>query len=374
MLVKWIALSMVVASAATVTTDARAQVRAAGSTFAEDLYLAWADVAANKKAGSFQYEPSGSSGGIRSDSDNAVDFGASEVPLNREQLARARLHQVPTAAGGVVMIVNLGAASNKSITLNGAVISDIYRGSIKRWNASEIKALNPDVTLPDLAILPVVRAEGSGTSFVFASYLSKASPAWKTSVGATNAIKLPGTTAAPSNKAVAEMVKARAGAIGYVEYSFASELGLPTARMVNRWGERVKAEPEAIRQAVQAADWDLIRTDNEPTFELDVTDAGCPRCWPMAAVTYALIPRSGRNVDRALEFLRVGMTDGRESIEKIGYVALPSRADRIVRAVMSRWGRGRAETNAGRFTASVETAGASRLVALQTTGAALPVN
>jgi phosphate transport system substrate-binding protein len=321
--------------------SAQAQIRASGSSFAEDLYTAWGELPNNRPRGGVQYESIGSSGGIRAVTANSVDFGASEIPLSRERLTQARLYQVPTAIGGVVVVTNLGTAKPAELTLNGSVLGDIYRGTIKRWNAPEITKLNPNVTLPDLPIVPVIRAEGSGTTYAFTAYLVKSAPSWKQESGPTNAIKLAGAVAAPSNKTVADTVAARQGAIGYVEFSFASELKLPTARLMNKWGERVAATPDSFRQAVQAADWELIRADSEPTFELDITDAGCPRCWPIAAVTYALIPRGSRSLDRTLDYIRTGLTEGRDAAEKLGYVALPTRADGIIRAVMSRWSRTR---------------------------------
>lgn len=318
------------------STGAAAQIRGGGSTFAQDLYMAWNDLPSNQRGGNVAYTANGSGEGVRAAQAGTVDFGATERPLSREELARSRLAQIPAALGGVVVIANLKPLSADTVTLNGAVLADIFLGSIKLWNDPAIRALNPNLQLPSLAISPVVRSSGSGTSFVFGSYLGKTSPKWK-SAASGGAVVAPGAAQVPSNKAMADAVLAKAGAIGFVEFSFSQELGIPAVKLVNKWGTTVSPTADAIKQTVQAADWELIRSDTDPTFELDLVDAGCPRCWPISTATYALVPLRTRNTDRVIEFMRNGLTQGDEATEKLGYVALPTRAEGIVRAFMNRW-------------------------------------
>ena len=320
------------------SSNAGAQIRGGGSTFAQDLYMAWNELPSNQRGGGVAYTANGSSEGIRAAQAGTVDFGATERPLSREELSRARLAQIPAALGGVVVIANLRPISADNVTLNGAVLADIFLGTIKTWNDPAIRALNPNVQLPSLPISLVVRAAGSGTSFVFGNYLGKSSPKWKAaSSGGT--VAAPGAIQAASNKAVADAVLAKPGTVGFVEYSFSQELGIPAVKLVNKWGSTVAPSPEAIKQSIQAADWELIRAESDPTFELDLVDAGCPRCWPISTVTYVLVPLRARNTERVLEFMRNGLTQGDDATEKLGYVALPTRAEGIVRAFMNRWNK-----------------------------------
>jgi phosphate transport system substrate-binding protein len=317
-------------------TPTSAQLKASGSTFAQDLYTGWSEGQASQKGASVAYLATGSSAGIRAAQDGTVDFGASEQPMSREQLARGRIAQFPAALGGVVVIANLRPVAAETVTLNGAILADIFLGTIKRWNDPAVAKLNPTVRLPDLAIAPIIRSGGSGTAFVFMSYLAKTSAKW----GAAGGAPVASAAQVASNKAMADAVLAKVGSIGFVEFSFTQELSIPSVKLVNRWGSTVVPSVESIKQTAQTADWELIRSDPDPTFELDLIDAGCPRCWPIATATYVLVPLRGKNVDRVFEFMRLGLGTGQATTEKLGYVALPPRAEGIVRAVMSRLAKG----------------------------------
>jgi phosphate transport system substrate-binding protein len=315
-------------------------IKGEGSSFALNLYNGWSDQFLRKQGKALEYEPSGSSAGVKAVIANSVDFGASDRPLLRDELRKHGFAQFPTAIGGVVIITNLDNISADKLLLDGTTLADIYLGKIKKWNDPRIAALNSSVKLPDMPIVPVFRSDGSGTSFVFTSYLSKASAAWKQNVGATSQLSTQGGRGFKGNKSVAESVRAIPGAIGYVEYSYAIDLSVPTVKMKNRWGDVVTATAETIQHAMRAADWEFLVIDQDPTFELDLVDAGCPRCWPIASPTYVLVPVRGKNAGnsaKVLDFFQQALTDGDQLAASEGYVPLPSRAKSMIKVSMRRW-------------------------------------
>ena len=318
---------------------ANAQIKGAGSSFAANLYATWSQATVKAGDSRLEYESVGSSGGVKAAQDRSVDFGASDRPMSRSALDLAGLAQFPTAIGGVVLMSNLPGIPNDKIKLNGEALAGIYLGRIKQWNDPVLKALNPELALPAIAVVPVFRAEGSGTSFALTTYLSKLSPQFKSSVGATSNLSVVGGKSGNTSAEIAKIVRETPGAIGYFDYSFAADLGLPTMQLKNQWGKFVSAGPESLQFAMRAADWEKLLINQDPTFELDLTDAGCPGCWPITSATYVLVPLKGRNGNsvRVLEFFEHALQQGDESATKEGYVPLPTRAKNIVLVAMRRW-------------------------------------
>ena len=159
--------------------SAAQDVTGAGATFPAPLYSKWAgdyNKATNIK---INYQSVGSGAGIRQIEAKTVDFGASDMPLKDDELAKKGLMQFPTVIGGVVPVVNIKGIAPGQLKLTGQVLGDIYLGKITKWTDPAIKALNPSLPLPDVAIAPVRRADGSGTSFIFTNYLSKVNAEWK---------------------------------------------------------------------------------------------------------------------------------------------------------------------------------------------------
>jgi phosphate transport system substrate-binding protein len=319
--------------------SAQAQLKGAGSTFAANLYGSWSHVVAKAPDSRVDYDPVGSSGGVKAAQDRSVDFGASDRPLSRAALDQAGLIQFPTAIGGVVLLSNLAGIANDKVKLDGDTLAGIYLGRIKQWNDPALKALNPELSLPAIPIVPVFRSEGSGTSYVLSTYLSKMSPQFKSAVGVTSNLSAPGGKAAKTSADVAKIVRETVGAIGYFDYAYAIDLGMPTIQMKNQWGKFIVASRESLQVAMRAADWEKLLIDQDPTFEMDLTDAGCPGCWPIASTTYVLVPLKGRNGNstRVLEFFEQALQQGDESATKEGYVPLPSRAKNVVSLAMRRW-------------------------------------
>lgn len=331
----WILVGILALSAA----HADAQIKGAGSSFAANLYATWSQGSGKGSDSRLEYDPIGSSGGIKAAQDHSVDFGASDRALSRAALDQAGLVQFPTAIGGVVLMSNLPGIPSDKIKLDGEALAGIYLGRIKQWNDPAIKALNPELALPAIAVVPVFRTDGSGTSYALTSYLSKVSPQFKSSIGATSNLSIASGKGGKTSTEVSKIVGKTVGAIGYFDYSFAVDIGLPTMQLKNQWGKFISAGHESLQLAMRAADWEKLLIDQDPTFEMDLADTGCPGCWPIASATYILVPLKGRNGNsfRVLEFFEQALQSGDESANKEGYVPLPTRAKNIVSVAMRRW-------------------------------------
>lgn len=333
--IHWLAaLAMVVTASA-----AQAQLKGAGSSFAASLYGSWSQAGVKGTSVKLDYEPSGSSAGVKAAQDRSADFGASDRPLTRAVLDEAGLVQFPTAIGGVVIMANLPGIPNEKIRLDGPSLADIYGGRIRQWDDKALQALNPELKLPAIAIVPVFRADGSGTSFVFTSYLSKQSPVFKSTVGVTSNMTAVNGKGGKTSAEVTKIIRATPGALGYLDYAYAIDVALPSVQLKNQWGKFVAVNPESLQLAMRAADWEKMLIDQDPSFEMDLTDAACPGCWPIASATYVLVPLKGRNINsaRVLEFFELALQQGDEAASKEGYVPLPTRAKNMVSVAMRRW-------------------------------------
>ena len=168
-----------------------AEITGAGASFPAPVYSKWADAYQKATGNKVNYQSIGSSGGIKQIGAKTVDFGASDAPLKDDELANGNLIQFPTVIGGVVPVINLQGVKPGELIITGDVLASIYLGKIKKWDDPAIKALNPKAHLPSQDILPVRRADGSGTTFIFTNYLSKVSPDWKNSVGEGTTVNWP---------------------------------------------------------------------------------------------------------------------------------------------------------------------------------------
>ena len=207
-----------------------ADITGAGATFPYPVYAKWADAYKTKTGIGMNYQSIGSGGGIAQIKAKTVDFGASDMPLKNEELQSAGLMQFPAIVGGVVPIMNLAGVAPGALKLTGPVLADIYLGKIKQWSDKAIVALNAGLKLPDDPIAVVRRSDGSGTTFIWTDYLSKASDEWKTKVGSATAVSWPEGVGGKGNEGVAAYVQRIKGSIGYVEYAYAKRNGMVTAR------------------------------------------------------------------------------------------------------------------------------------------------
>ncbi len=320
-------------SAQTVPTP----ISGAGSTFAAALYVAASEQLGTKSRFRLNYEAVGSSEGVRRVLDRRVDFGASDRPLSRKELNDANLVQLPMAIGGVVLTANLPGVRLEELRLDSATVSDLYLGRIERWNDRRLLALNPSAALPNLPVLPVARQDGSGTSFLFSSYLARTQPAWREGPGITSNLKLDKAAGAVGNGGVVRALQSKPGSLGYLEFSYAKGNGFPSFQMRNGFGSFVAANPVSVEASVRAADWERLFIDSQPTFDIDTIDVGCPGCWPIVGLTYVVAPRRFADQGKAEAFMRFVeslMNEGDAMAREEAYVPLPNRAKNLVRVTL----------------------------------------
>ncbi len=309
--------------------------RGAGSTLAAPLYVAMSEQLGPRHRFELDYQAVGSGEGIQRLLNRAVDFGATERPMSRQDLENRGLVQLPTAIGAVVITANLPGVALANLRLTGELLADIYARRVTTWNHPAIAALNPGLRLPALPLLPVFREESSGTSFLFTTYLQRAGKNW--TPGVTSTLAVPGGRGARGNGGVAKAVLEQAGAIGYLEYGYALENQLPTLQMRNRFGSFVAVSADTVSAAVRAADWELMYLEPRPSFDMDVVDSGCPQCWPIVGLTLIVAPTRWADPAKAAAFVRFmesvyAESDALQQQER--FVPLPSRAKNLARVTL----------------------------------------
>ena len=250
--------------------------------------------------------------------------------MDPAKLASANLLQFPTVMGAVVIIVNLPGVEQDQLKLTGALVADIYAGKILKWNDAKIAALNAGVTLPNTAVAPVYRAEASGTSFVFTSYLSAVSPDWKSGVGASTSVKWPAGAGARGNDGVASTVRNTRGGIGYVENAYATQNHLTTTQLQNHAGAFVKPTTAAFAAAAAAGDW-----KGAANFAVSLIDTDGAANWPIVSPTFILLPKDPKDASHSaavMKFFDWTYRNGGPLAEQLDYIPLPAAVQDSVRA------------------------------------------
>lgn len=310
-----------------------AEITGAGASFPAPIYAKWADAYQKATGNKVNYQSIGSGGGIRQINAKTVDFGASDMPLKGEELAKGGLQQFPTVIGGVVPVVNLPGIKAGDIKLTGQVLADIYQGKIVNWNDKALAALNPGVTLPDQAIGVVRRADGSGTTFVFTNYLSKVSSEWKEKIGEGSAVQWPVGLGGKGNEGVSAFVQRLPGSIGYVEYAYAKQNKLAYTLVQNKAGEFVSPTDATFAAAAAGADW------SKSNFYEILTDQPGKESWPLTSATFILMhqvqdkPQQGVEV---LKFFEWAYKNGGNMAGELDYVPLPAATVKLIR---TSWGQ-----------------------------------
>ncbi len=324
-----------VAAAVAISTVAlAADISGAGASFPFPIYTKWASAYKTSSGVGLNYQSIGSGGGIAQIKAKTVTFGATDAPLKIGDLNKFGLAQFPTVIGGVVPVVNVPGVGNGQLVLNGTILADIFQGKIARWNDPAIKALNPGVNLPGQAIAVVHRSDGSGTTFIFATFLSRVSKDWADNVGAATAVDWPVGIGAKGNEGVAGNVAQTSGSIGYVEYAYAKQNNLKVARMVNKAGKTVSPTVEAFRAAASNADWGAAAGNG---FYIILVDQPGDTSWPITATTYILMYKQPGDVassTEALKFFKWSYANGDDAALRLDYVPLP---DNAVQAILASW-------------------------------------
>ena len=327
-----IALFGIAASAAICLGARAAEINGAGATFPYPIYAKWAEAYAAKTGLKMNYQSIGSGGGIKQITEKTVDFGASDMPLKPPDLEKAGLTQFPMIMGGVVPVVNLQGVQPGQLKLDGKILSDIYLGKVTKWNDPEIANLNSELKLPDQAIAPVYRSDGSGTTFIFTHYLSEVSPEWKDKVGENTSVQFPTGIGGKGNEGVSAMASRTVGAIGYVEYAYAKQNKLTFALLRNKDGQFVTPEIKAFQSAASNADWAKAQD-----FYVLLTNQPGKDSWPITGASFILMHKQQTKPDvarEALNFFDWCYGNGAQLAEQLDYVPMP---ENVVKLVEQSW-------------------------------------
>ena len=314
----------------------------AGATFPRPVYERWAQAAREAIGVQLNYQSIGSGGGINQITARTVDFGASDAPLTTEQLTERHLLQFPSLMGSVVLSANLPGVADNALRLTPEIVVDIFLGKITRWNDARIVEANRDIRIPNLPIGPAYRADASGTTWVYTTYLSRVSAEWRDGPGAGTSVRWPVGNGARGNEGVSNIIRNTPGAIGYIENAYAVVNRMPTTQLRNKSGRFVRPEPPAFNATAAAADWTV------PNFAADTIDLAGDNVWPMTSATYILLPTNpaadkvegSRNTMRFFDW---AYRQGGDIASRLEYIPLPVASHDLIRAA---W-RERVRTPAG---------------------------
>ena len=306
------------------------EITGAGATFPAPVYSKWASDY-NKATGvKVNYQSIGSGGGIKQIDSKTVDFGASDMPQTDEVLKSKGQVQFPTVIGGTVPVINVKGIAPGQMKLDSQTLGDIFLGKITRWNDPALKALNPTLPLPDAAIAPVRRADGSGTTFNFTNYLSRVHPEWKAKVGEGTAVNWPVGAGGKGNEGVAAFVGRLPNSIGYVEYSYVKQNKMTYTLLKNHDGHFVAPDEDAFKAAAAGADW------NKSFYQI-ITDQPGKNTWPISTATYILMHAKQdkpANAAETLKFFAWAYANGDKAASDLEYVPLPND---VVALIQKSW-------------------------------------
>ena len=319
-----IAIAAVLAVSVPVTCAA-ASINAAGATFPAPIYQKWfeeyhaahSDVEVN-------YQAIGSGGGIAQLTAGTVDFGASDMPMKDDQMAKITKFKVlhfPTVLGGVVPTYNIEGVSSE-LKFTPDTLAGIYLGKITKWSDAALKKDNPGVKFPNADITVVHRSDGSGTTFVWSDYLSKVSPEWKGKAGSGTSINWPVGLGGKGNEGVAGQVKQTPNSIGYVELIYAVKNNMSYGAVKNPAGAFVKASFDSVSAAAAGAAKEM-----PADFRVSITNAPGKNAYPISTFTWMLIPDQIPDATKRTEivgFLKWMMTTGQKDAAGLDYAPLPA--------------------------------------------------
>jgi phosphate transport system substrate-binding protein len=324
----------------------------AGATFPFPLIDTWrVEYPTVKPDVSINYQSIGSGGGVKQFTEKTVDFGATDAPLtaNETQAAPGAVH-IPETIGSVVAAYNINGVQEKGLRLTGPVLAGIFRGEITRWDDPQIAELNPNLPLPSQDIVVVHRSDGSGTTFIWTSYLSKVSPEWNQAIGVGKSVSWPVGLGAPGNEGVANTIQSTPNSIGYVELAYVLTTDMDYAFLQNQAGNFVEPSLESTGAAVAAATNNNTQTSNNSTTgasnttsttlpagdasweKVSLLDAPGADSYPIASFSYLLLykelsdnPRidSMEKARALVDFVDWAITDGQQFAGELAYVSLP---------------------------------------------------
>jgi len=335
----WLVAGMLLSSLVAVALTARANaqgtiaINGAGATFPFPLIDTWRVEYQKVKADvNINYQSVGSGAGVKQFTAKTIDFGGTDAPLNaaeRSNLTAPAVH-IPETIGSVVLAYNLPEVPNKGLKITGSVIADIFLGKIKKWDDQKIKDLNPGVALPSQAITVVHRSDGSGTTFVWTSYLSLVNTDWNSTVGKGKSVAWPTGVGGQGNDGVANTVKSTFYSVGYVELAYALTTKMSYASIQNKEGNFVEPTIDSTQAAVAAASGNLPKGD-ESWASVSLLNAPGANSYPVASFTYLLIYKdlstninSQEKAKALVDFVSWAITDGQKFAPSLQYVPLPN--------------------------------------------------
>ncbi|MBV8567884.1 MAG: phosphate ABC transporter substrate-binding protein PstS [Methylobacteriaceae bacterium] len=318
---------------ATVSVGAQAaNINGAGATFPFPIYSKWADAYKKETGTGLIYQSIGSGAGIKQIQSKTVTFGATDIPQSPDDLKKWGMVQWPMVMGGIVAVVNIDGVKPGDLVLDGSTLADIFLGKIKTWDDPAIAKLNGSLKLPSAAIAVVHRADGSGTSFNFTNYLSKASEEWGSKIKFAATVEWPVGVGAKGNEGVAGNVAQTKNSIGYVEYAYAKQNKLTYADMINKAGKKVSPTLAAFQAAAANAKWDPAQN-----FYMILSDQPGDESWPMTAATFILMykePQDKAASADAIKFFDWAFKKGGKMAEELDYIPIP---DSVVTLIESMW-------------------------------------
>jgi len=323
-MMKHLRLSIILAALVVSTQSLAADATGAGSTFVSPVMAKWIDAYKSKTGKTIGYQPVGSSIGIGLIKKAAVDFGATDEPLDPTDLDKLGMVQFPIVIGGIVPVVHIEGVKPGQINFTGEVLADIYLGKLKTWSDPAIQAINPNLKLPNAPITLVHRIDGSGTTFNWSNYLSKVSPEWKKAVGEGTAVEWPIGLGGKGNDGVASLVGLVPGSIGYLEYAYALQRldKISFGIVQNSAGNFVAPDAASFQAAASSADW---KTADD--FHLVLTNAPGESAYPITATTFVLMRKQAGSPEKsaaAIDFIRWSLESGAQQAQMLNYVPLPA--------------------------------------------------
>ncbi|MDP9053293.1 MAG: phosphate ABC transporter substrate-binding protein PstS [Acidobacteriota bacterium] len=297
-------------------------INGAGATFPNPIYQQWfSEFKMSHPDVSINYQSLGSGAGIQQLTKGTVDFGASDMPMTDKQIADLKVKALhfPTVLGADVLAYNIPGVTS-SLKLTPEAIAGIFLGEIKKWNDPKIASTNAGVKLPGEDIVVVHRSDGSGTTFVFADYLSKVSADWKSKVGANTSVSWPVGLGGKGNEGVSGLIKQTPNSIGYVELVYAVQQKMPYADVKNASGKFVKATFDSVTAAAAAA------KDMPDDFRVSITNGIGDKVYPISSFTWLLIPTEIQDATKKkaiTDFLNWMLTTGQKDCQALSYAPLP---------------------------------------------------
>jgi phosphate transport system substrate-binding protein len=302
-------------------------INGAGATFPNPMYSKWFDDYHKKHSDiEINYQSIGSGGGIKQVTEGTVDFGASDGPMNDEQLKAFQdkhgfpiLH-FPTVLGADVPTYNISGVTGE-LNFTPEALAAIFLGKVTKWNDPLIADANKGINLPGNDIVVVHRSDGSGTSYIWTDYLSKVSDEWKNKVGKGTSVNWPKGLGGKGNEGVAGLIKQTPNAFGYVELIYAIQNKMPYGKVKNSSGQFIKADLAGVTAAAAGAAKSMPED-----FRVSITDAPGKTAYPISSFTWLLIPSKfsdGSKRDAIKGFVKWMLTDGQNEVEALSYAKLP---------------------------------------------------